>query len=277
MLRDVDSTPRVKMEDVARTAGVSVATVSKVVNGRYGVAAGTLTRVQEVIDELGYESSLVAAVAAQPPDQRPRHPRRRVRAVQHRAPQGRVLGGRADTGYELLAYSGGGRRRRVGWERRYLSRLSRHPHRRRHHRHPDGRRRPNTGVPVVAVDPHTGPTGPADRRLRQLRRRRAGHRAPARARATAGSASSADAPTSSPPGCARTGFRTAMAAAGLPVDERLVARRRLPPGDRRRARPRAARPRRPADRGVRRQRPVGHRGDGGRRASSACRCPTTCR
>ena len=38
----VDPTPRVKMEDVARTAGVSVATVSKVVNGRYGVAQRTL-------------------------------------------------------------------------------------------------------------------------------------------------------------------------------------------------------------------------------------------
>ena len=48
------------MDDVARTAGVSVATVSKVVNGRYGVAQATLDRVQEVIDELGYEASLGA-------------------------------------------------------------------------------------------------------------------------------------------------------------------------------------------------------------------------
>jgi LacI family transcriptional regulator len=51
MLADVEPIPRVKMADVAQIAGVSVATVSKVVNGRYGVAQSTLTRVQEVIDE----------------------------------------------------------------------------------------------------------------------------------------------------------------------------------------------------------------------------------
>ncbi|HSO50210.1 MAG TPA: LacI family DNA-binding transcriptional regulator, partial [Acidimicrobiia bacterium] len=46
--------------DVAAQAGVSIATVSRVVNGRYGVAPGTSSRVQAVIDDLGYESSLVA-------------------------------------------------------------------------------------------------------------------------------------------------------------------------------------------------------------------------
>ena len=51
---------RVKMADVARTAGVSVATVSKVVNGRYGVSAATVDRVQLVIKQLGYEASLGA-------------------------------------------------------------------------------------------------------------------------------------------------------------------------------------------------------------------------
>src|SRR6266496_2069279 len=51
---------RVTIGDVAAQAGVSIATVSKVINGRYGVAAGTLARVQAVIDELGYESSIVA-------------------------------------------------------------------------------------------------------------------------------------------------------------------------------------------------------------------------
>ena len=52
--------PRVTIGDVAAEAGVSIATVSKVINGRYGVAAATLAKVQAVIDELGYESSLVA-------------------------------------------------------------------------------------------------------------------------------------------------------------------------------------------------------------------------
>ncbi len=48
------------MADVAREAGVSVATVSKVVNGRYGVAQSTLEHVLTVIDDLGYEASLGA-------------------------------------------------------------------------------------------------------------------------------------------------------------------------------------------------------------------------
>ena len=51
---------RVTIKDVARRAGVSVATVSKVINNRYGVAEETYARVQAVIDELGYETSLVA-------------------------------------------------------------------------------------------------------------------------------------------------------------------------------------------------------------------------
>ena len=52
--------PAVTIGDVAAQAGVSIATVSKVINGRYGVAPATLERVQAVIDELGFESSLVA-------------------------------------------------------------------------------------------------------------------------------------------------------------------------------------------------------------------------
>ncbi|MCD5317181.1 LacI family DNA-binding transcriptional regulator [Kineosporia babensis] len=41
---------------VARAAGVSIATVSKVINGRVGVGDGTRARVQAVIHELGYVS-----------------------------------------------------------------------------------------------------------------------------------------------------------------------------------------------------------------------------
>ena len=39
---------------------MSVATVSKVVNDRWGVAETTSERVRAVIEELGYQSSLVA-------------------------------------------------------------------------------------------------------------------------------------------------------------------------------------------------------------------------
>lgn len=149
---------RVTISDVARTAGVSVATVSKVINGRYGVAVATSARVQEVIDELGYESSLVARSL--------RSSRTNVIGIlvaEFEPFSTELLKGTssaiADTGYELLAYSGGGRQGgAVGWERRYLSRLSgtlidgailvtptvvdAHP-----------------GIPVVAVDPHRGRTG----------------------------------------------------------------------------------------------------------------------
>jgi LacI family transcriptional regulator len=54
-------TARVTIHDVARAAGVSVATVSKAVNGRYGVSAQAIERVMAAVDELGYESSLVAS------------------------------------------------------------------------------------------------------------------------------------------------------------------------------------------------------------------------
>ena len=60
MIPTVEFMQRVKMADVARSAGVSVATVSKVVNGRYGVAQATVDRVQQVINQLGYQASLGA-------------------------------------------------------------------------------------------------------------------------------------------------------------------------------------------------------------------------
>ncbi len=60
ILLPVELSSRVTIRDVAARAGVSVATVSKVINRRYGVAAGTSARVQAVIDDLGYEASLVA-------------------------------------------------------------------------------------------------------------------------------------------------------------------------------------------------------------------------
>lgn len=50
----------VTMNDVAQMAGVSNATVSRVVNGHYGVSTKTVERVRAAIDQLGYESSLVA-------------------------------------------------------------------------------------------------------------------------------------------------------------------------------------------------------------------------
>lgn len=146
------------INDVARTAGVSVATVSKVINGRYGVAQSTSERVQEVISTLGYESSLVARSL--------RSLRTNVIGIlvaEFEPFSAEILKGVsqavAGTGYELLAYSGGGAAEaEVGWERRSLSRLS--------GTLIDGAVlvtptvvEVRDGVPVVAIDPHAGPSG----------------------------------------------------------------------------------------------------------------------
>ena len=55
-----DGLGRATIGDVADRAGVSIATVSRVVNDRYGVASATAARVRVAIDELGYESNLIA-------------------------------------------------------------------------------------------------------------------------------------------------------------------------------------------------------------------------
>ena len=154
----MDSTPRVTIRDVAAQAGVSVATVSKVLNGRYGVAADTTARVQAVIDDLGYEASLVA--------QSLRNHRTNVIGilVADLEPfSAELLKGAADairdSGFEMVVYSAGGHASdRPGWERRYLSRLS--------GTLIDGAVivtptvvDVNYGAPIVAIDPHTGPSG----------------------------------------------------------------------------------------------------------------------
>jgi LacI family transcriptional regulator len=50
----------VKIQDVARTAGVSVSTVSRVLNGKADVSEETIEKVQFIIRNLGYTSSLAA-------------------------------------------------------------------------------------------------------------------------------------------------------------------------------------------------------------------------
>ena len=44
----------VTIQDVAKTAGVSVSTVSRVLNGKADVAMETQDRIRSVIDDLGY-------------------------------------------------------------------------------------------------------------------------------------------------------------------------------------------------------------------------------
>ncbi|WP_204261683.1 LacI family DNA-binding transcriptional regulator [Blastococcus saxobsidens] len=149
---------RVTMQQVAAEAGVSISTVSKVINGRYGVSAETIEHVGSVIDRLGYEASLVARSL--------RNHRTNVIGVlvmDFEPFSTEVLKGVADaihgSGYELIAYSAGGHLgAREGWERRSLSRLMGSL--------VDGAVLVTPTVtdvqadgPVVAVDPHTGPAG----------------------------------------------------------------------------------------------------------------------
>jgi LacI family transcriptional regulator len=153
----MNPTRRVTIRDVADKAAVSVATVSKVINGRYGVAVETIRRVQSAIDDLGYEASLAA--------QSLRNHKTNVIGVlvaDFEPFSTEVLKGAADairgTGFELVVYSAGGRvGEHIGWERRYLSRLS--------GTLIDGAvlvtptvTDVNYGAPIVAVDPHTGPS-----------------------------------------------------------------------------------------------------------------------
>jgi LacI family transcriptional regulator len=149
--------PRVTIGDVAAEAGVSIATVSKVINGRYGVAPQTLDKVKAVIDQLGYESSLVA---------RSLRSRRTnvigilvadIEPFSAELLKGAGAAIRARE-YELIVYSGSGHGKdHSGWERRYVSRLG--------GTLTDGMILVTPTVvdvsdatPIVAVDPHTGPS-----------------------------------------------------------------------------------------------------------------------
>lgn len=51
---------RITMEDVAREAGVSLMTVSRVLNDKDGISEATRQRIREVIDRLGYRRSNIA-------------------------------------------------------------------------------------------------------------------------------------------------------------------------------------------------------------------------
>ena len=149
----------VTITDVAEAAGVSVATVSRVMNNRYGVAAKTVEHVRGVIEELGYEGSLVARSM--------RSHRTNVIGVivMDLEPfSTEVLKGAAraihDSEYDLIVYSAGGHAtyEQPGWERRLVARLN-------------GSLTDGTILvaptvveitadsPIVAIDPHVGARG----------------------------------------------------------------------------------------------------------------------
>jgi len=147
-------TRRATIHDVAAAAGVSVSTVSKAVNGRYGISGETSRRVLEVVRELGYASSLVASSM--------RSHRTGVIGVlvaDFEPFSAEILKGVGsalrESRYDLLAYSASRLQESAGWERRSLSRLS--------GTLIDGAIMvtptvvtASTDIPVVAIDPHTG-------------------------------------------------------------------------------------------------------------------------
>jgi LacI family transcriptional regulator len=115
----------VTMSDVARAAGVSTATVSRVLNGHYGVSDRTVRHVRETIAELGYESSLVATSL--------RRGRTHVLGlVTHRFESYTaevlkgVMSALQGSGYDLIIYANSDvyGTDSHGWEQRHLNRLS---------------------------------------------------------------------------------------------------------------------------------------------------------
>ncbi len=211
---------RVTMQQVAAEAGVSISTVSKVINGRYGVSAETVDHVTQVIDRLGYEASLVARSL--------RNRRTNVIGVlvmDFEPFSTEVLKGVADavhgSGYELIAYSAGGHvEAHVGWERRSLTRLMATL--------VDGAVLVTPTVtdvqadgPVVAVDPHTGPSRLPSVAADNLQGARVGvEHLLASGHTRIGMITGRSDLLSAQQ--REQGYRDALVAAGLPVDETLV-------------------------------------------------------
>ncbi|MCG5216440.1 LacI family DNA-binding transcriptional regulator [Streptosporangium sp. KLBMP 9127] len=209
------------MSDVAQLAGVSTATVSRVVNGRYGVSASTVTHVRLAIERLGYEPSLVATSL--------RRSRTNVLGLVTHTFQSytaEVLKGVMDalsqSGFDLIIYANSDLYGTYsdGWEQRHLARLSGTLTDGCIAVTPSGEVR--SGTPIVVIDPVKGSTVPsvtADNfagatavveHLLGLGHRRIGFIA---GRAGLEAAWSRE-----------EGYRRALAKAGVSLDPRLIAR-----------------------------------------------------
>jgi LacI family transcriptional regulator len=144
------------IHDVAAAAGVSVSTVSRVLNNKSDVAAATAERIHRVISELGYASGLAAkslrsrktnVVGLLVPDMKLSYSLKIIRGVS------RVV---TELGYDLLAYSSGQKTRhtKAEWEQQQVAQLNGSI--------TDGiivvtpsARTLRTGAPLVAVDPQS--------------------------------------------------------------------------------------------------------------------------
>ncbi|MEU4472116.1 LacI family DNA-binding transcriptional regulator [Micromonospora sp. NPDC023888] len=207
------------MSDVARVAGVSTATVSRVVNGHYGVSARTIAQVRSAIEQLGYESSLVATSL--------RRSRTNVLGLVTHSFQSytaEVLKGAmkalSRSGFDLIIYANSDLYGSYseGWEKRHVTRLS--------GTLTDGCivvtpwGEVQSRTPIVAIDPVRGSTGPsvtadnltgattAVEHLLGLGHRRIGFIAGRSSLAAAWSR--------------EEGYRAALTDAGIPVDPTLI-------------------------------------------------------
>ncbi|WP_432929415.1 LacI family DNA-binding transcriptional regulator [Microbispora sp. CA-135349] len=211
----------VTMSDVARLAGVSTATVSRVVNGRYGVSASTIAQVRSAIERLGYETSLVATSL--------RRSRTNVLGLVTHSFQSYtaevlkgVMEALTQSGFDLIIYANSDvyGTYSEGWEQRHLTRLSGTLTDGCIVVTPWGEVRSST--PVVVIDPvrdSTAPSVTADNlggatrvveHLLGLGHRRIGFIAGRSSLAAAWSR--------------EEGYRTALAQAGVPVDPTLIGR-----------------------------------------------------
>jgi LacI family transcriptional regulator len=69
-VNEIGGRRRVTVHDVARVAGVSLATVDRVLNGRPGVRAATVEKVEAAIAEIGFQRDLSASLLARGPRHR---------------------------------------------------------------------------------------------------------------------------------------------------------------------------------------------------------------
>ena len=215
---------RVTIRDVAKAAGVSVSTISKVMNNRDGISEATQQRVRAVINDLGYVSSVSA---------RSLRARRTgvigVLISDFEPYATEVLKGIAQachgSAVELMAWSGGTRQDAStrGWEQRLIARLAGTVLDAAILIAPSMTSVPFDGFAMVAVDPHEGPglipsvraddrggAGLAVDHLVGLGHRRIGFLG---GRADLASARGRE-----------QGFREAMSAHGIAIHERLVVR-----------------------------------------------------
>jgi LacI family transcriptional regulator len=114
------------IQDVARAAGVSVSTVSRVLNNKDYIATETYEKVQRVIDELGYASSLAAksmrsyktnAIGLLVNNLKNPYSIEVMKGVD------RAIG---ELGYDLIIYTTGNEATDLGiaWERQHVARLN---------------------------------------------------------------------------------------------------------------------------------------------------------